>query len=451
MLSLEYPAHGIPDIIAIIRDRWNGIDSRPAPPYGESMPKSSLFDQARFPALGMLVLALLTASSCTGEGERLHILTDRKEIASAAEMYGTANPGTIVTFRHVDAVDAAAIERERPDVVIASGLSAPEITVLLRSREPGLETYGTLLGQEDSARRTRLTPLSFTLPLIAGTTETMALLPDPVTVKERELREVAETRTVVDTQGRPIRLGFSPEWNPETFVDLLLVRDIDVLALGPEFADEELVAETVEEIRRWRESIPGGAEADAAFDEKYRYIPDAYLLLDGRISFARFTFDEWSVLPDEMTKNLDIRYFKGERHIPVTSIVSAGITRESRSPKSAEALIEWLTETETQIALIDRWERDDINVFGFLGGLSSNREINETVLQERFPSFTDKIPEGHYLSAPAAFPHHWARIRDEVIHPWYRAVLADASRAGTLADAYRRWELSSMNDAEEDE
>lgn len=369
-------------------------------------------------------------------------------MASVVEMYGALNPKMIITFRHVDFIDAEAINREKPDVIIGADLSVPEITDLLCSREKGFTSYETLIGAEGSCRYPNLTPLAFELPIIVGTKKTMASLPDPVTVNAEELRNAAASYTTVDRDGRPTRLGFSPTWNPATFIDLLLTKDINALAFGPGNAKQELITETMEEVRQWRESISESEEADSAFDKKYRYIPDLNLLLEERISFARSDFNKWSILPEEMTKKLEIRYFRGARHIPVISIVSAGIPRNSRHSKEAEEFIIWLTQTESQIAVMNRWERDNLDVFGFFGGLSSNREVNEKVIPKRFPSFQGKIPEDHYLTAPNSFPHYWKRIRNEVIYPWYKAALADPPNTESLAEAFYRWDLSSLEETD---
>ncbi len=379
---------------------------------------------------------LPTISSCHHGFKKLHILTDRKEMASVVEMYGALNPGLVVTFRYVDSIDTEAIKAENPDVVIGADLSAPEITEMLHGRENT---------ESDEYRGSpNLTPLSFELPIIVGTKKTMAALPDPVTIKAEELQHAAASLTAADKNGRLVRLGFSPAWNPSTFIDLLLTEDIDALDFESGNVDEELIGKTMEKIKRWRESIPGGKEADSAFDEKYRYIPDLSLILEERIFFARSSFGEWAILPEEMAKKLDIRYFKGERHIPVISVVSAGIPRTSKSIKEAEELIAWLTEADSQIALINRWERDNLAVFGYFGGLSSNREVNEKVIPSFFPAFQGKIPESHYLAVPDSVPCHWKRIRDEVVFPWYKAALTDSPRTPSLSEAYYKWDLSSL-------
>jgi len=396
----------------------------------------------------LLTLTLLPGlSSCSDRVETIHILTDRKELASAAEIYNTANEDVIVTIHHVSGIDDKTVENEHPDLIIGSFLSSPEIADLLRPSENTFPVYEALMGPLDNKGRSILTPLSFELPLIMGRRETMSALPDTMLVRPEELRNAAAPFASENKDGRLIHLGFSPAWNPRSFTDVLALRAPGLFSGGMELIDENLIDQTVEELRYWIVESAGDVDSDTSFNKRYRYIPDEYLLMDGRILFARTDFSYWAALPDTITDNLDIRYLSGPRTIPVIRVTSAGIPRDSSSPEASADFLQWLMTPENQSLLMDRWERDGIRVFGFLGGLSSIPVVNESIIVRYNPALESMIPEGHYLQVPDSYPLRWLRIRDEVITPWFQEAIAGSSPGQTLIEAYRNWDLSSLKES----
>ncbi|MCK5736232.1 MAG: hypothetical protein KAH21_07110, partial [Spirochaetaceae bacterium] len=236
----------------------------------------------------------------------------------------------------------------------------------------------------------------------------------------------------------------SPSWNLLSFTDLLAIRAPDFFTGGMDHLNEAILSQVVEESREWINESAGDSDSDISFNERYRYIPDEYLLIDNRILFARSNFENWAFLPDEITRKLDFRYLSGPRKIPVIAVLSAGIPRESSSPEAASLFIQWLLQPETQALLIKRWERDGINVFGFLGGLSSIPEVNESILTLHNPLLKSMIPEGHYLQVPDNRPLRWLRIRDEVVIPWYQSVIYGPENVPSLSEAFEKWDLSSL-------
>lgn len=404
--------------------------------------------------LSILILAILwTLGSCNRTPELIHILTDRKELASAIEIYDSAHEEVIITMRHVAAVDETLIESENPDLVIGTHLNATEITRNLKPVGRTLKGYDAIIGPLDSRSRPYLLPLSFELPLIMGLKSTMDRLPDSSTVRPEELRKAAAAMNSTDSEGRLTRLGFSPSWNPLFLTDLWFARNPQALDDGIEGIRIDRLQSVMEEAGTWILEDIGGSVPDAEFNTKYRYIPDERLILDGRILFARTDMETWTALPDSISREMDIRYFRGERSIPVSSIVSAAIPRGSGNTAAVDEFLGWLTDPETQTLLMERWERNGIVVFGYLGGLSSDPSVNHGVLLERYPEMAGMVPEAHYLEAPGTLPHRWLRIRDEVVAPWMATAAAresDLLGAGTapegtsLLETYRIWDLSSL-------
>ena len=103
--------------------------------------------------------------------------------------------------------------------------------------------------------------------------------------------------------------------------------------------------------------------------------------------------------------------------------------------------------SETQSTLMKQWNKDGTTVFGYLGGLSTIPEINDTEVVRRIPAMAGKIPEAHYYAVPELIPHRWLRIQESVMAPWFSAAINGTS-SDSLAEAYRLWDLSSLVEAE---
>jgi len=373
----------------------------------------------------------------------MKLLTDRAELALAVEIYNLENDGVSVTLSYTEGLSAEKIQLENPDLIIGKNLSSIDIVYLLRQIKHAHPVYETL---QDSQDRAHLIPLSFELPLIMGKSETISKLPDPVLVRADELRKASRAFSVLNKDGRLLRLGFSPSWNRNFFLDVLATKNYEPFSVDMGSIDEESIHQTVMEIRDWIIEGAGDIESDIQFSRRYRYIPDEASILNGRILFARTDFEYWNSLPDEITRGLDIRYFGDRRSIPIASVVRAGIPKRARSVRAAENFIEWLMLPSTQSQLMKRWENAGITVFGFLGGLSSLQEVNQTVMAQHFPRI--KTPENQFLLAPRYLPVRWARIRGEVIIPWFENAIMSPRTKFSLLDAYREWDLSSFSETE---
>ena len=371
----------------------------------------------------------------------VHILTDRRELALAIQIYDAANADILMTFHESNAINSRLIGLEKPDLVLGSHLSAPEVVELMQPLEMEAPVY-------DVIKHPGLMPLSFTLPMIVGRKDTMATLPDPFLVTPEELRAAANAFNRKNRQGRITRMGFSPLWCDRFITDLMDVRYPNLIKDGPERVNKDNLSSVMDELRSWVNSSAGGPAQEQTFSQRYRYIPDEQLILERRIAFTRMSPDEWAALPDSITSQLDFRYLSGNRHIPVPNIVSAGIPKKSRQSDAARDFLEWLIRPETQLLLIDRWEQAQIPVFGYFGGLSAQEDVNNSEFTRHFPYMDGRIPEQHYLLVPEQRPHRWSRIASEVIPSWTASVLENPVQSQTLEEAYREWDLSSLTEEE---
>lgn len=392
----------------------------------------------------LAILSVLTLNlGCSGHRD-MKLLTDRAELALAAEIYNVENDGARITLSYTESISAEKIRFENPDVIIGKNLSSIDVTYLLRRMKHVYPVYETL--QDSQEGRTHLIPLSFELPLIMGRSETMSKLPDPILVRADELREASRAFSVLSKDGRLLRLAFSPSWNQDFLLDVLATKNPEPFSVDMESIDEESINQTVMDIRDWIIEGAGDIESDIQFSNRYRYIPDEVSVLNGRILFARTDFEYWNSLPDVINRELDIRYFGGKRSIPVVSVVRAGIPKRAKSVRAAEDFIEWLMLPSTQSQLMKSWESAGITVFGFLGGLSSLQEVNQTVMAQHFPRI--KTPESQFFLAPRYLPIRWARTRGEVIIPWLETAIKSPRTELSLLDAYREWDLSVFSETE---
>jgi len=392
----------------------------------------------------LAILSVLTLNlGCSGHRD-MKLLTDRAELALAAEIYNVENDGARITLSYTESISAEKIRFENPDVIIGKNLSSIDVTYLLRRMKYVYPVYETL--QDSQEGRTHLIPLSFELPLIMGRSETMSKLPDPILVRADELREASRAFSVLSKDGRLLRLAFSPSWNQDFLLDVLATKNPEPFSIDMESIDEESINQTVMDIRDWIIEGAGDIESDIQFSNRYRYIPDEVSVLNGRILFARTDFEYWNSLPDVINRELDIRYFGGKRSIPVVSVVRAGIPKRAKSVRAAEDFIEWLMLPSTQSQLMKSWESAGITVFGFLGGLSSLQEVNQTVMAQHFPRI--KTPESQFFLAPRYLPIRWARTRGEVIIPWLETAIKSPRTELSLLDAYREWDLSVFSETE---
>jgi len=394
-----------------------------------------------------LILIVFGFCSCRNKAAGFHILTDRKELAIPAEIFDAVHPDIYITIRHVPHIDAYSIGAEKPDLVIGRHLMADEIVKLLRRTESEFPIYSGFKDNTDARNRHYFTHLSFGLPLIVGKKEVIAKLPDPVTVDPEQLRAASIPFLKLNADGRPMRLGFSPSWKKEFYTNLLLLRNPAAFKNGIMGIDRNLIDAVVAESRDWIRAASGGVSADSEFNRRYRYVADEYLILNDRILFTYMDFEQWNSLPDDIAKHLDFRYLAGPSTITITSVTSAAVPRKSRHFKLATQFIDWLMSPETQRRIMKRWNRDGIVVFGFLNGLSTLPEINETALITRFPAVEGKIPEAHYYTIPNPLPHQWLRIQESVLSPWFAAAISMENTL-SLPEAYQRWELSSLVEVE---
>lgn len=398
---------------------------------------------------GSLIVLLLFFYSCSNSAETLHLLSDRSELAIALEIYQQSHPNLHVIFKHVEKIDTRTVEQINPDLLIATDIHSAPMVNLLSPLEGRHSDYPAIVGPQNSKGRTVLIPLAFKLPLIMARRDTLESHSDGVIIRMQDINVNAEDFVQRNDNGRLTRLNFSPVWNPETYIDLLTLlttQSNENLADGITNPDNNRFDQIADAEQNRIIETSGGIEADRMFNSRYHYIPDHQLITENYIRFIRTDFQAWSRIPAESLKQLDFRYFSGERKIPVYAVIWAGIPHKSSSSKEAEAFLDWLMRPQTQKELVERWEYEGLNIFGFLGGLSTLSEVNEKVLIATNSSLNGRIPENDFLVINPILPDRWIRIRNEVIFPWFTRTIHEPVYTEHIQEAYKRWDLSSLDE-----
>ncbi|MCG8451952.1 MAG: hypothetical protein MI717_02065 [Spirochaetales bacterium] len=387
------------------------------------------------------LLSLLV--SCTPQPKILSLVSDKSEMATAAALFDAANDDVHVLFHHVSSLDATLIKSLNPDIIVGDGLEAVEISSLLRPLPAQDTLYPTLENLVQT--NPRLHPLAFQAPLIMANQETMAKIDDPSTITVEMMEELGANHTIRNRSGRLTRLGFNPTWNPDFLTDFMDMNAPTLFTQGLEQVNEQILNNLALNLRDWVIRAAGDFDSAVAFDTRYRYVPDDVLLKNQQILFSRVSLATWSNLPDQVRNTLDVRYLRGNRTIPITTLTSGGIPKGSKSSKFAQEFLNWLSLPATQQTLMERWERDGTPTFGMLGGLSAQPAINETILVEHVSWMAPLVPEPRFFALPAPRPHRWLRIRDELVQPWILSKIESPENQSTIAEAYKQWDLSSLN------
>ncbi len=400
-------------------------------------------------APGTHIVLILCLISCQPEVDIIHILTDKTELAIAAEIFAGLNDDVQITLRHVPFIDVETLRENKPDLVVGDDINTAAISSLLAPVRLQASTYPALTGPVDSQGKQIFFPLSFNLPVVMGRKDVMNSLPDPVVIRESDIRELEKSFVRHDEHGRLTRLGFSPGWNHASYIDMvwLEVGDSEIVFEKPADINDGFL-QVVTNLRDWITGSAGSLELETEFSERYHYLPDEILLNKRWINFARTDFSTWVTIPGNIIRDFDIRYFSGDRFIPVQSVTWGGILKGKKSSERAEDFLGWLLLPSTQKRLIERWELEGLTVFGFLNGLSSIPEVNQKILLDRFPILRGMLPENHYLTVRQRLPDRWARIRDEVVLPWMHSSIYTSDFVQTLSEAYTAWDLSSLNHSE---
>lgn len=373
--------------------------------------------------------------------ERAELWTDRPEIAFAVEMFNASQTRFHLEVAYVEDIPSRLISNQgSPTLVVGEGLLSSQLDgrfiplddafgeYLLRRES----FYETLLAAGMRDGEQRLLPVSFNLPLIAFVADESVIPSDPSSIGLPELRDKAAgfaDNPKLRGGKDPSKKGFSLRFQDELMYQIAVANGAGFREGSPLDWERSPLDRVAEDAVAIAESDNGGIEAEDAFQFRFLAGPPSKWILDGRVRFAYLTSSELFRLPEDRRSTLDFRWLAGDAGIPILDdIVFAGIAVNGQGKEIAREFLVWLFRPETQFALLERLREYKAldRSFGFIGGFSAVREVNEVAMVRLYPGLSGKTPPAPLLIAPRALPVAWFRIKQEALLPSIRAAAAKA-------------------------
>ncbi len=381
-----------------------------------------------------IILIILSALFLTGcpfakPDQRIVLWTDRPELAAYAQVFNSSQKDFVVEVVYKDS-PASALKGKRVgrwDVAIGPFLNSVSLNDTFMPLE-SLFSDGTVskprfyqnaLEKGITGGHQMLLPLSFNVPVfifqsgkIKQEFDSFALTPDNF---------YATCLDFNNAKSRHAKSAFSPLWNPESmfFFSILSPGLCSQFEAGNEVSQQD-VETGLSQIRQMIEDLDGGIKAETRFREKYLYKNPLELLDSSHIFFWYGDVGSFYTLPADRRQNLDFRYYLngGGKVAACEDMLWLGIPKKGGNTMGAVAFIKWLMNPEVQQDLIIQAREMDIRSFGFAGGFSAIKTVNEDALPQIYPFITPFIPKEEYTAFPDPCPTDWYTFKNGAIIPY---------------------------------
>ena len=381
-----------------------------------------------------IILIILSALFLTGcplakPDQRIVLWTDRPELAAYAQAFNSAQKEYVVEVVYKDS-PASALKGKmvgRWDVVIGPFLNSVSLNDTFMPLE-SLFSDGTVskprfyqnaLEKGITGGHQILLPLSFNVPVfifqsgkIKQEFDSFALTPDNF---------YATCLDFNNAKSRHAKSAFSPLWNPESmfFFSILSPGLCSQFEPGSEVRQQD-VETGLSQIRQMIEDLDSGIKAETRFREKYLYKNPLELLDSSHIFFWYGDVGSFYTLPADRRQNLDFRYYLngGGKVAACEDMLWLGIPKKGGNTMGAVAFIKWLMNPEVQQDLIIQAREMDIRSFGFAGGFSAIKTVNEDALPQIYPFITPFIPKEEYTAFPDPCPTDWYAFKKGAVIPY---------------------------------
>lgn len=383
----------------------------------------------------LLLLLALIFTSCTEE-KTILLWSDRKEMADAAELYNKSGTEYRVVFQYKEELVSSFVDADvKPDIIIGRDLANKLIKseMALIPDESAGKTITALRGGTELNGGTRLVPLSFSPETIIFRKESKRVDGNRPSL---DLTEIKDLSTAYNDEKKR---GYSPFWDRDF---LLAVLDL----YGSEFRsgeertlewNETELNEALSFLLQW--NTANSEKGDLSlFDEKYLYDNRLKILKEERILFTTLTLGDFMVLSDAMSRDLNFLYISHEEMMQGGEIVYGGIYRKTGVQDKASHFLQWLMTTENQEMIIQSALSNRTGTFGFLGGLSSNNEVNTLIMPRFYPRLRGKIPEESFLLPGREKPEDYQSVKYDLLSPWLEE--KQSGEEITLEQALEKWE-----------
>jgi ABC-type glycerol-3-phosphate transport system substrate-binding protein len=417
-------------------------------------------------AIGTSLVAAAAAcslASCSaGRSGAAVVWTDEPELAIAVELFN-ARGDQAVRLAYKDELSAALLSaegsgRSAPAMAVGRCLDGAELRDRLASVDPVLRKlperdgiYPELLAGGLVDGRRVLLPLSFNMPAIIFTKDA-AIAGDGFTLS---LEDLAAPAAAFRKAGEGARMGFSPRWDPRFFMAALDAGGARFRASSrkaglegrPGLAwDAEGLGSALAELDAWTSRVNGSAALEDDFRFRHLFSTAPRWLKDGRALFAYMDSSDMFLAGEESRGDIDFRWFSSKGKIPFSDgALHAGLVKGAGGSRTAAAFLRWLLTPEAQRAVLERSRAAGVSrySFGFLGGFSSIRSVNDGLLPGFYPALVGHAPPADRLIPPAQKPSSWPKLRDSAIAPWALEASAGPAKRTALGsddDLSRRLE-----------
>lgn len=380
-------------------------------------------------------------SSCSKPEKNIKIYSDRAEVAELVNLFNQSQAQYSATLVYSSTETEEGNNPGNQDLVISSGLHSnfykEKLIGLdsLRNNSFVKNIYPKLLktGITDTSLKT--IPLSLSLPMVISA-ETISA--GKYTSWE-DLGLYAGEFNIIKEDSLT-HAGFSPPWS-ETFVSAYYNMRINSFISEINDNNFQGITERSQELLDWIIKTNGSLEMCQAFSAKYRYIPDYRLIMNGRIALSVISLEEWALLPDSITRELNAEILKFEDGVQSIEILSAGIPLKSENQTGALFFLNWLLEDSTWKEYLTIVSRNRDESFGFLNGISSSEKLNTELLLDYYPWMKAHIPRAGEFASQVEIEPQWTLVWKDLFLPLIMESISSPQFSKNFGNEYRKWIL----------
>ncbi len=389
--------------------------------------------------LWLLFLILLVFSSCRDKNPEILVYSDRPETIELINLFNQGQNIYTARLVHGKNQDASEIAPGFCDIVIAKGIHnlayQKDFSDLNSFRETSFvqNIYPEILKTGVVEQTLKTIPLALDLPVLLGSSSSKS--GKMIYWKDLGSQVLSFNK---EQQGSLKYCGFSPLWSNSflgVYFDSQISSWVDILE-KQDFIPLQRASRGLEE---WIIEHNGSMKADQAFTDKYRYIPDYRLILEGRIAFEVMPLSRWASLPDEITRKLSLNLLAFDSGLECFTILSAALPKKAKNPKGGTFYLNWLLEEENWKKYLEETTRNRDESFAFLGGISASEKLNMELLPAYWPVLKGKIPRRGEFAVQSTHPPQWKALWGELFLPLIRQELQGTT--GDYKKEYRKWQL----------
>lgn len=383
------------------------------------------------------LLALSFFSCSNNEKEVLRLVSDNPETILLAEFMNSQRQDLLIIPDYRENITPELLEQQNYDCVISGDLASPLYQPLIEENpdfsmdESAIYSRLWLHGGSKSAA----IPLAFNLPVVLYREDQFSNSSAPRIILPENLQNWNSSSI---PQNGFQHLGFSPLWNSSYLRYRSMLLGEDYQRLGEFDYSITLINDLLTEEAEWINENQG--DMGHQFSDKYRYIPDLALLLQGRIDFTIDDLVSYFSIQESQRSQLGLSYLGNAQGVRPLDVQYAAVLKRSSHKEEALALLSQLTDGDFQRDYME-WKRTHRNSsFGYLGGLSSNSAVNRTTMAEYYPDWGRRIIlEDQVLPAPF-LPVSWKALSNDMLDNWFQLYFEEENPM-ELMEYYQEWSL----------